>query len=160
MRIIKYLVAIAALFILLQPVSATLVNVSPMETGTAMLSDSFKHDSNYMPEEQVFFMGIIGIVCLAISRIYKQAEDVFACAAILPNGMCAWFSIFMTQETTKVVVVGTTATIVNSEVIVSNPYLTAIFSVITVAAILNGIWVFFLQDADKKTSGENQTGGL
>lgn len=151
--IIKILAVLACVIAITSPASAIITNVSP--GGTSVVSNSYLHDPNYMPWEYECILIAIGLVCLAISRIWESTEDLFSVIAVVPIAMSAWFANFMSMEKTTTVVASGTITIVNTQVITPNIYLSAAMSIATLAAIVNVVWIFVFKDADKKTSGDS-----
>lgn len=146
--IIKILALLVLLVIAIQPSAAVITNVS---AGSNVLSNSFQHDQNYMMYEYEVLMIAIGIACLIVSRIWESAEDIFAAGAVLPLALSSYFANFLAIERTSTVVVSGVITIVNTQIITPNPYLSLIMGIITVAAVLNFIWIFFMKKADQKT---------
>lgn len=146
----KSCIGAALIALLFQPVSALLTNVSVGGT-TTLITNSFLHDPNYMPVEYVYALIVIGLVSLAVSRIFEQAEDLFAIGAILPLALSAWFSNFMTIERNGFISSATGTSVINTQIIAANPYLSIVMIVFTLLAVMNVLWVFFLKGADKKT---------
>lgn len=152
--IIKFLVVLACMIAVVTPAAAIITNVSP--GGTDVISNSYKHDPNYMLWEYECILIAIGLVCLAISRIWESTEDIFSIIAVIPLAMSAWFANFMAMEKTTTVVAAGTITIVNTQIITPNPYLSAVMLIAMFCGIANVIWVFFMKEADKATSGSNE----
>jgi len=145
--IIKILTALLCLVALFSPVAAIITDVSSTST---LVSNSFLHDGHYMPYQFVYALIFIGLVCLAISRIFEQTEDIFSIGAVIPLGMSAWFANVMTIESTAIVY-STVTSVVNTQIITPNPYLSITMVIFFLMSILNVIWVFFLKQADAKT---------
>jgi hypothetical protein len=149
----NYIFKIVILSILLAeicfPVSALVTNVSPSNGN--LISNSVKHDSNYIPFEYEILFIALGLFCLIVSRVYESAEDIFAASAIVPCIMATWFANYMAIERTSTVVISGVVTIVNTQIITPSAYLSVMMAIVTICAILNGYWVFFMKGADKKT---------
>lgn len=143
-------IGIAGIALLFQPVSALLTNVTVGKT-TTLVTNSFLHDANYMPVEYVYALIAIGLISLAVSRVFEQAEDIFSIGAVIPLALSAWFSNFMTIERNGFVASTTGTTVINTQIIAANPYLSITMILFTLLAIMNVIWVFFLKHADNKT---------
>jgi hypothetical protein len=150
--IINIFILLICFIIIIPPAAAIITNVSGNETG--LVSSSYLQDSHYMPAMYVYGMALIGILCLAISRIFEATEDIFAIGATIPIGISAWFANYMSIDKSTVVVTGTNITIVNTQVISPNPYLSLSMVVFFILAIVNIVWIFYLRQADKKTSGD------
>jgi len=148
--LIKIFLASLAWILTVSSASALLTNVSASDT-TTLITNSFLHDSNYMPAESVYVFIIIGLGCLAASRIYESAEDILSIGAVIPLAMSAWFANYMTLERNGFAVTTTGTSVINTQIIAPNIYLSITMAVFTILAILNVIWVFYLKDADKKT---------
>jgi hypothetical protein len=107
-----------------------------------------------MPAEYVYVFILIGLGCLILSRIYESAEDILAIGAIIPLAMSAWFANFMTFERNGFAVTVTGTSVINTQIITPNIYLSIVMVVFTVLAILNTIWIFYLKNADEKTESK------
>lgn len=150
--IINILALLTILIVLISPVAAIITNVSGDDVG--LLSTSFLQDAHYMPAMYVYAMAVIGILCLAISRVLEAAEDIFAIGATIPIAVSAWFANYMSLDKSTVVVMGTNVSVVNTQVISPNPYLSLSMVVFFILAIINIVWIFYLRQTDKKISGE------
>jgi hypothetical protein len=150
--IINILALLTILIVLISPVAAIITNVSGDDVG--LLSTSFLQDAHYMPAMYVYAMAIMGILCLAISRVLEAAEDIFAIGATIPIAVSAWFANYMSLDKSTVVVMGTNVSVVNTQVISPNPYLSLSMVVFFILAIINIVWIFYLRQTDKKISGE------
>lgn len=144
-----FLTSIASL-LTISSVSAVISNVS-VSSSTSLITNSFLHDTHYMPAEYVYVFILIGLGCLAASRIYESAEDILSIGAVIPLAMSAWFANYMTFERNGFAVTATGTSIVNTQIITPNIYLSITMVVFTILAILNLIWIFYLKNADKKT---------
>lgn len=151
--LIKIFLASIAWVLTVSTVSALIGNVSVLDT-TTVISNSFIHDSHYMPAEYVYVFILIGLGCLILSRIYESAEDILAIGAIIPLAMSAWFANFMTFERNGFAVTVTGTSVINTQIITPNIYLSIVMVVFTVLAILNTIWIFYLKNADEKTESK------
>jgi hypothetical protein len=151
--IIKILTFLLCFIALTSPVAAIITNISN-DSGVDLLSNSYLHDAHYMPAMYVYAMAIIGILCLAISRLLEAAEDIFAIGATIPIAVSAWFANFMSLDKSTVVVTGTNITVVDTQIVSPNPYLSLTMTVFFILAIVNIIWIFYLRQTDKKISGE------
>jgi hypothetical protein len=144
----RYLIKISTILLcliaLLSPVSALITNVS---TNVTPVSHSYLHDSQYMPVDYVYVFILIGIACLAISRIWESTEDIFSICAVIPLGLSAWFSNYMATDYTTI----NEGTIYNAQIITPNPYLSLVMLIFFIVSILNVIWIFYLKRADNKT---------
>jgi hypothetical protein len=150
--IINILALLTILIVLISPVAAIITNVSGDDVG--LISTSFLQDAHYMPAMYVYAMAVIGILCLAISRVLEAAEDIFAIGATIPIAVSAWFANYMSLDKSTVVVMGTNVSVVNTQVISPNPYLSLSMVVFFILAIINIVWIFYLRQTDKKISGE------
>lgn len=154
MKVIQIFIILIVAVMIVAPVTATITPVSA--NGSSTVSSSYKHDSNYMPFQYEAILIAIGLSCLAISRIFKAAEDIFAIIAVLPLGLSAYFANYMSMDSTYVAVVSGVVTTVNVQIITASPYLSYVMDIATLAAVFNILWVFLLQPADAATSGEKE----
>lgn len=163
----RYLIKILTLLlfaaVIVSPAMGIVTNVSDNGSKLTLGSyttSSFLHDPNYMPREYVYAFITIGIVCLAVSRIFKQAEDIFSIVAVAPFGMAMWFANYMTIEQVDILgfcdPAATTGAIstINTQIITPNPYLSLTMGIFFVVSLINVVWIFYLQPADKGTTGE------
>ena len=140
------------------PASALIINNSANSAyyaqNTVLIAGSYIHDANYIPVEFEYLLIAIGLGCLFISRAVKDGEDIFSISAVIPLGLSAWFANYMTFEGVTTAVCGNSTTITNtpyiiySQVITPMPALSIAMVVFFLLAIVNVVWVFFLQPAD------------
>ena len=140
--LIKWLGVLVLLATLLQPVSAV---ITPVTANSTLYSSSYVHDYSYIPAQYEYVLVIIGLASLAISRIWKDADDIFSIGAVIPLAMSAWFANYMTSES---IIASPTNTVVYTQIIIPNIYLSITMLVFTIAALLNVYWIFFLQPSD------------
>ena len=154
----KVLILILLAAVLVSPVSALITNdtgnANYFTSNTELISGSYFHDANYIPIEYEYLLIALGLLCLAISRIFKSAEDIFSIGAAIPIGLSAWYANYMTAETMDVIAwidnstLVVTPHIIYNQVITPFPALSVVMVVFFLISILNIIWIFFMQDAD------------
>lgn len=91
---------------------------------------------------------------MVLSRMFESAEDILAIGAIIPIGLSAWFSNYMSIEQIDVVINEGVLSVVDTQIITPSPYLSLVMVVFFILSILNLIWIFYLKQADAKVSGE------
>jgi hypothetical protein len=155
------LVFLLAFSLLVMPASALLTNNSQnakwVSEGAGILSASFIHDTQYVPATYEWAFITVGLGCLAISRVFKSAEDVFCVLAIIPCGLAAYYANYMSYDVVKIMIDGTGATnLVYAQIVAPNPALSVAMALATTISVANFVWVFFIQDRklEKKNTPE------
>lgn len=150
--IFKILALLTCLLAISVPASALVTNLT--NPSTEIVSNSFLHDSHYMPVEYVYALIIIGLACLILSRVIESAEDILSIGAIIPIGLSAWFANYMSVEQVDVTQGIAGPIVVNTQIVTPSPYLSIVMVVFFILSFVNLIWLLYLRDADRKVSGE------
>lgn len=157
----KVIILLLLSLLLIAPASALITNNTQngafVDHNTDTLSSSYIHDSNYVPWYFEILFILVGLLCLEISRIIKNAEDIFSIGAVIPLGLSAWYANFMTFEQINICSLVDIPHIVYTEIITPIPALSIVMVVFFLLSIINVLWIFFLQPADEGLEGNTRS---
>jgi uncharacterized membrane protein YccC len=97
----------------------------------------------------------IGFICWYLLTINKELEILFSLVSVISFGLSAWYSAYITSESSAIVIMDGVATSVYSQVVTPQPALQIMMVVCFLFSIVITIYVWLLRDADKKTDSQS-----